>query len=75
MASRTPKSKTVAAPAPAPRLLNIEMASAFLGTTTWCMRKLVWEREIAHIRLGQRLLFDIRDLESFITAQKVPATA
>ncbi|HYM76135.1 MAG TPA: helix-turn-helix domain-containing protein [Candidatus Dormibacteraeota bacterium] len=61
--------------APAPRLLPIAQAAAFLGTTTWCMRKLVWEKEIAHIRLGQRLLFDIRDLESFITAQKVPAAA
>jgi excisionase family DNA binding protein len=60
---------------PSPRLLNIEQASAFLGTTTWCMRKLVWEKEIAHIRLGQRILFDIRDLETFITAQKVPAAA
>lgn len=74
MASRNPKQKPVAV-APAPRLLNIAQAATFLGTTTWNMRKLVWEKEIAHLRLGQRILFDIRDLDSFITAQKIPATA
>jgi len=57
--------------APAPRCVNVNQAAAYLGTTTWMVRKLVWAKEIAYIRLGQRLLFDIQDLNRFIESQKV----
>ena len=61
--------------APAPRLLDVKRAAAYLGTTTWQIRKLVWAREIAHVRLGQRLLFDINDLNRFVESQKILARA
>jgi excisionase family DNA binding protein len=60
---------------PAPRLLGVQQAAAYLGTTTWMVRKLVWAREISHIRLGQRLLFDILDLNKFVESQKIEARA
>ncbi len=61
--------------APAPRLVDVKKAAAYLGTTTWQIRKLVWAKEIAHIRLGQRLLFDVLDLNQFIEQQKIGARA
>jgi excisionase family DNA binding protein len=52
-----------------PRLLGVNQAAAYLGTTTWMVRKLVWAKETAHIRSGQRLLFDVVDLNKFIESQ------
>jgi excisionase family DNA binding protein len=46
-----------------PRLFAIKPAAAYLGTTVWCMRKLVWEKKLPHVRLGHRLLFDRADLD------------
>ena len=63
------------APAPTQRLLNVQQAAAFLGTTIWFMRKAAWEKRIPYLHLGHRLLFDVRDLENFITAEKVAASA
>ena len=59
--------------APEPRLLGVNQAASYLGTTTWMVRKLVWAKDIAYIRLGQRLLFDVVDLNKFIESQKVAA--
>jgi excisionase family DNA binding protein len=58
---------------PAPRLLGVNQAAAYLGTTSWMIRKLVWAKEIAHIRLGQRLLFGLQDLNKFVDSQKILA--
>jgi excisionase family DNA binding protein len=55
--------------------VNVTQAAAYIGTTTWQIRKLVWAKELAHIRLGQRLLFDIQDLNRFIESQKTTARA
>lgn len=60
-------------PMPAPRLLGVKAAAAYLGATEWAVRKLQWERAIPSIRIGQRLLFDIADLNAFIERQKEPA--
>lgn len=58
-----------------PRMVGVKQASAFLGTTAWAMRNLVWDKKIPHMRIGARLLFDIQDLEKFIATNKVPARA
>jgi excisionase family DNA binding protein len=65
--------KAEAISAPPARLLDVRSAAAYLGTTTWQIRKLVWAKEIAHVRLGQRLLFDIFDLNKFVESQKIGA--
>lgn len=67
--------KVQASNAPAPRLVNVDTAASFLGTTVWQIRKLAWAKEIPFIRLGQRLLFDVNDLNKFVDAQKIPARA
>jgi len=65
--------KVQVAHAQAPRLLGVNQAAAYLGTTSWMIRKLVWAKELSHIRLGQRLLFDVQDLNKFVESQKIPA--
>jgi hypothetical protein len=67
--------KVEAISAPPARLLDIKKSAAYLGTTTWQIRKLVWAKEIAHLRLGQRLLFDVLDLNRFIESQKIGVRA
>jgi len=34
------------------------------------MRKLAWSKDVPHIRLGTRILFDRQDLDSFINRAK-----
>jgi excisionase family DNA binding protein len=53
-----------------PRLLDIKGAAAYLSTTVWCMRSLVWDKKLPAIRLGKRLLFDIADLDRFVDGLK-----
>jgi excisionase family DNA binding protein len=63
--------KSTPAPTPAVvRLLTIKDAARYLSATIWFLRTCVWERRIPFLKLGNRLLFDIRDLDSFIVAQK-----
>jgi excisionase family DNA binding protein len=63
------KQKNTAA-LPAPRLLGVAAAAAYLGATVWSVRQLQWQRAIPSIRIGQRVLFDIADLNAFIEKQK-----
>jgi excisionase family DNA binding protein len=51
-------------------MLNIKQAALYLGTTTSVMRRLVWEKRLPKFMLGQRLLFDVQDLDGFIVAEK-----
>ena len=55
------------------RLLTVQQASKYLGTTVRCMRSLAWNKEVPSIRLGKRLLFDRQDLDAFIAAKKCAA--
>jgi excisionase family DNA binding protein len=58
-----------------PRMLNIKQAAAYLGTTVNVMRRLVWERRLPKFVLGQRLLFDMQDLDKFVEAEKAKLAA
>ena len=55
---------------PEPRLLGISAAAHYLGATQWFIRTLIWERRIAFVRLGKRLLIDRGDLDAFVATQK-----
>lgn len=59
----------------APRLLGVKPAAQYLGATTWAIRRLVWENEVPSIRIGQRILFDIHDLDRFIEQSKTAVGA
>ena len=53
-----------------PRLLSVRQAAAYLGISHWTVRELVWKGELPEVRLGRRLLLDLRDLDRLIEARK-----
>lgn len=54
-----------------PRLLNVHQAAQYLSTSVHAIRQLGWGREIPSLKIGKRVLFDIRDLDKFVERQKV----
>jgi hypothetical protein len=67
-ARKTPQSTTQ--PTITPRLLDVHAAAQYLSSTTWAVRKLAWSKIVPHIKLGSRVLFDIADLDAFISRAK-----
>jgi excisionase family DNA binding protein len=57
-------------PRPEPRLLDMRGAAAYLSATVWCMRSLVWNKQIKSIKLGKKILFDRADLDKFVDGMK-----
>lgn len=49
-----------------PRLLTVKAAAAYLSTTVWFVRTLVYEKKVPHLRLGNRIVFDRVDLDKFV---------
>jgi len=52
------------------RAICIKQAAAFLSSTPWAVRNLIWDRKIPYILLGKKQLIDRADLDRFIEAQK-----
>jgi excisionase family DNA binding protein len=52
------------------RLLSVKEAGTVLGLGEWRVRTLVWRMELPFVRIGRRIMIDIRDLENFILANK-----
>lgn len=52
------------------RLLTLKAAAQYLSVHIWFLRTQVWERRIPFLKLGNRLLFDIKDLDNFVEVQK-----
>ena len=55
------------------RLLIVEEAAGRLGTSTRFVRRLVFERRIAYVKLGRHVRITGRDLDAFIAAGRVDA--
>jgi excisionase family DNA binding protein len=53
-----------------PRLISIKAAAAYLSCTIWAVRTLVWNRQVASLKIGNKILFDRKDLDAYIDAQK-----
>ena len=67
-----PQKRTSAIPSTpeTPRLLTLKAAAAYLSCSLWAMREFQWGQTIPHIRIGRRVLFDRRDLDSFVESRK-----
>ena len=52
-------------------LLSVEQAAERLGTTVRFVRRLVFERRIAYVKLGRHVRITARDLDAFIWAGRV----
>lgn len=47
-------------------LVTVPEAARRLSTTIWAVRKLLWNKEIPHIKIGRRFLIDPADLVNFV---------
>jgi excisionase family DNA binding protein len=54
-------------------LLSVEQAAERLGTSARFVRRLVFERRIAYVKLGRHVRISSRDLDNFIEAGRVDA--
>jgi excisionase family DNA binding protein len=54
-------------------LLSVEQAAERLGTSARFVRRLVFERRIAYVKLGRHVRITARDLDAFIEAGRVDA--
>ena len=53
------------------RLLTIPAAANYLSATTWAIRSLIWNGELAYVRLGRRHLIDRADLDALVDREKL----
>jgi excisionase family DNA binding protein len=54
-------------------LLSVEQAAERLGTRVRFVRRLVFERRIAYVKLGRHVRITGRDLDAYIAAGRVDA--
>lgn len=54
-------------------LLSVEHAAERLGTSVRFVRRLVFERRIAFVKVGRHVRITTADLEAFIAAGRVAA--
>jgi excisionase family DNA binding protein len=52
-------------------LLSVEQAAERLGTSARFVRRLVFQRRIAYVKLGRHVRIAARDLDAFIAASRV----
>jgi excisionase family DNA binding protein len=52
------------------RLFDVTSAAHYLGTTVWCIRRLIWDKKVPSIKLGKRQLIDKADLDAFVEKLK-----
>jgi excisionase family DNA binding protein len=55
------------------RLLTVEEAAGRLGTSTRFVRRLIFERRIALVKVGRHVRISPADLDAFIAAGRVTA--
>ena len=55
------------------RLLTVEEAAGRLGTSTRFVRRLIFERRIAFVKVGRHVRISPADLDAFIEAGRVTA--
>jgi len=53
------------------RLMNVKEASEFLNINPYTLYNWVSQKRIPYVKLGRRTLFDLNDLEEFISSNKV----
>ena len=53
------------------KLLTVEEAAERLGTTVRFVRRLVFERRIAYVKVGRYVRIAARDLDAFVAAGRV----
>jgi excisionase family DNA binding protein len=57
-------------PALSQRLLTVKEAGSYLALGSWRIRSLIYRGELAYVRLGRRILIDLKDLDALIESKK-----
>jgi excisionase family DNA binding protein len=52
------------------RLLTLNEAGAYIGLSHWRVRSLIYSGQLPYVRLGRRILIDLRDLDALIDSKK-----
>ena len=52
------------------RLLTVKEAGSYLALGSWRIRSLIYRGELAYVRLGRRILIDLKDLDALIESKK-----
>ena len=55
------------------RLLTVEQAADRLGTSARFVRRLIFERRVAYVKVGRHVRIATHDLDAFISAGRVEA--
>lgn len=55
---------------PSPRLLDAKASGRYLGISSWSARNLGWSGQVPTVRIGRRVLFDLRDLDQYVDLVK-----
>jgi len=58
-------------PRPTKRLYTLTEAATYLDRSTWSVRRLLWNGELAQVRAGGRVHVDVQDMDAFIDKNKV----
>jgi len=53
---------------------DLDYAAAFLGISKHTVRQLARRRQLAHFKIGRRLVFKDPDLQAYLDARRVEAT-
>jgi len=52
------------------RLFTLNEAGAYIGLSHWRVRSIIYSGQLAYVRLGRRILIDLKDLDAFIDSKK-----
>ena len=51
-------------------LVNVKEAAEYLAISPMTIRRNQWNGVLSHVRIGRRVLFDVKDLDKFIEINK-----
>lgn len=52
------------------RLFTLNEAGVYIGLSHWRVRSLIYSGQLAYVRLGRRILVDLKDLDALIDSKK-----
>ncbi len=50
----------------APRLFSLNRSAEYLGVSYWTIRDYIFRVELPSVKLGRRVLVDVRDLDALV---------
>jgi excisionase family DNA binding protein len=57
-------------PSPHPKYVTVQGAAKYLCTTIWFIRSLIYDRKVPAVKLGNRYVFDVADLDAYVAKLK-----